>query len=365
MWERLASNGMTVGGAPSPSPCGRSGAALVAMGESLLLHGGMTDGQLPLSDSWLFAPNSKTWSKLVHSTKLEGVNDPDPTKCHHESHESLYKTLRDNDPFLFSDSKISKELPGPSARHGHSMVYVNNVVHLFGGEEPVECQYFGDTFVLKEGSTRWLRSAPLGDIPSPRAFHAAGVIDESKYFVFGGESGNFQLNNDFHLFTDTTFEWLPLRTVSLRPPPRKMCISAIYKPGRVVIIGGRGHDSYLNDMWVFDINRNAWAPIQPRTATLPPADELAGGFPIVCAHGLLIWISSSNKCARSHSTGRSQAWLFDFNSHSWSSQILPDPFPASRLQSSHTYDITSGTVHTFGGSRENRLLNDLWRWNPS
>lgn len=78
----------------------------------------------------------------------------------------------------------SKRVPG--GRSGHKMVYLNNLLWLFGGIDS-HGTYLNDIYTLNLVKWQWSSVPIAGKMPAPRAFHSMDVL-KSRIAVFGGYS---------------------------------------------------------------------------------------------------------------------------------------------------------------------------------
>jgi len=72
---------------------------------------------------------------------------------------------------------------------------------LFGGATCCDGPFriTGECFMFESNSTNWKEIHPSGrteDIPSPRAAHAASVIEKLQLVIFGGAVGHGKLADD-------------------------------------------------------------------------------------------------------------------------------------------------------------------------
>ncbi|KAK9868001.1 hypothetical protein WJX84_010049 [Apatococcus fuscideae] len=77
--------------------------------------------------------------------------------------------------------------PRPAARSAHTATCIREQwVVVFGGGSAAHC--FSDVWALDTQRLRWLELRVAGSSPSPRAGHAAGVLEDVWYMVGGGNN---------------------------------------------------------------------------------------------------------------------------------------------------------------------------------
>ena len=79
--------------------------------------------------------------------------------------------------------------PGPCGRRGHTLTPLDdNRLLLFGGT--TRTASFNDLYLFDAGKMRWLPVVGVtGDLPSPRAFHSAVIVNKV-LVVTGGTNGD-------------------------------------------------------------------------------------------------------------------------------------------------------------------------------
>lgn len=164
---------------------------------------------------------------------------------------------------------------GPAVRIDYSFVYepVGKQGILFGGYDGSTAQ--NTTWSLIPG-TGWSVLPTAGTPPSARSGHSA-VFLGTKMYVFGGQSMSAPPNNllndtyalDFSVVPPT---WTQLTTAGF-PPPGRLHHSAVADPGntQMVVFGGQDKASDLNDTWILSLSGTAtWIQITG-TSGIPPS----------------------------------------------------------------------------------------------
>jgi len=117
-------------------------------------------------------------------------------------------------------------------------------------------------------------------LPPPRS-GAASVVVRGKLFMFGGYGGGTGRLDDFYSFSFDSGTWEEVEVLSNeRPGCRENNGVVIGDSSRVYLFGGYNGTSWLNDLWMFDIDTQHWTCIQ-ESSDPQSADEtsLALGNP--------------------------------------------------------------------------------------
>ncbi|MDB6174824.1 MAG: hypothetical protein JWL59_4135 [Chthoniobacteraceae bacterium] len=171
--------------------------------------------------------------------------------------------------------------PRPSERSTPAVSAIGTQVYLFGGvfdnfSAGVDT-FYNDLFKFDALKDKWVKLRPNGPIPAARAFAASAAQEESgRFFVFGGSSYGPDFS-DFHAFDDLwvystgSNAWSQIHAINAGPSGRSR--PALWLVGSKMYVFGGITDSFatLNDLWVYNLNSNAW--------TLLIADGAAGSPP--------------------------------------------------------------------------------------
>ena len=285
-----------------PHPSARYGHDMAYSGEEnqILLFGGY-DGAYD-SETWLYDVRTNTWSQVLPS-------------------------------------------PAPSGRYFHKMTYDsgNNKVVLFGG-------YYrrSDTWVYDVDANSWNLRSP--DPHPPDLYQHALTYDSinAKVVLFGGRTrvGGWHPTNETWLYDVSENTWTK-REPATSPPPRRLHDLA-YDPvnNKVVLFGGYNESSYLNDTWVYDVDKNEWTEIN--TTSDPP---LKG-------YHSMVWDRDINRVVLYGGYPYdSKVWLFNTFTNTWTS-ISYGENPPVRYSSAMAHDIVSRKSVVFGGIWN--YMDDTW-----
>ncbi|XP_073515612.1 kelch domain-containing protein 1-like [Phyllobates terribilis] len=131
----------------------------------------------------------------------------------------------------------------PAARSGHSACLLDRELYIFAGwDTPV---IFNDLYVLDLGLMEFSRVEVEGSSPTPRSWHSAACVSNSRFLIHGGFDGNRTLN-DTYIFNTVTKTWTTLVHYSLLSSPRAGS-SMLSLPG----VKGDGEDSRPSELLIF------------------------------------------------------------------------------------------------------------------
>jgi protein phosphatase len=168
---------------------------------------------------------------------------------------------------LWSPLKAKGDLPPNRAAHAACCVQENKLV-IFGGAMAGGGSLAPDDLHMLEVSrtssdeAQWLKIMTEGVGPGKRYGHTM-VFSEPHLMVFGGNTGSESVNDVWILAIDKTpLTWVKVICSSPTAPPARVYHSAALcslgsAAGMVVIFGGRGHNGVaLNDTWGFRKHRD-------------------------------------------------------------------------------------------------------------
>src|SRR5437870_4037197 len=154
--------------------------------------------------------------------------------------------------------------PPPPGRAAASTVYsaIDNKLLLFCGHTGFT--NINDVWILSGanglgGTPSWAQLGPAGSLPTGRAGHTA-VYDSSssRMIVFGGNDISGVSFNDVWVLLNANGQgvgpvWSQLTPTGVPPAPRTLH-TAVYDlaTNRMIVFGGIGGFTVLNDVWVLD-----------------------------------------------------------------------------------------------------------------
>ncbi|KAJ1624041.1 hypothetical protein T492DRAFT_912080 [Pavlovales sp. CCMP2436] len=233
------------------TPIARMSAALSPVSLSavhtvgLLLFGG-DDGEVDLSDMWLFDTRTAAWTMLLP----------------HNVQQAADASVR------------------PDGRFGYSAIthISSSEVVIFGGvtDEAVDGGFFNDVLSFSVGTRQWTRHKCSGASPSPRYGHAACRVAESMY-VLGGIDSNTDSLKDLWEYAFDTRAWTQVVSSGGCLPYQRDGHSLVPLGNRLALFGGCDDvtGSYDPVLRCFDLQQRRWSGLaaaglaKPAGACLP------------------------------------------------------------------------------------------------
>ncbi|MDR2014094.1 MAG: hypothetical protein LBP99_00520, partial [Azoarcus sp.] len=123
--------------------------------------------------------------------------------------------------------------------------------------------------------------------------------------------------------------------------------------GQVVLFGGSGPTSLLNDTWTWD--GSTWTQQHPANSPSPRTDAMMA---YDAARGQVVLFGGFDGYS-DISGPLGDTWTWDGNT--WTQQFPADSPPA-RYWGTMAYDAARGQVVLFGGTGENSVMGDTWTW---
>ncbi|MGH3053789.1 MAG: Kelch repeat-containing protein, partial [Gaiellaceae bacterium] len=239
----------------------------------------------------------------------------------------------------------------PDPRSGHSAIYdpVRDRMLMFGGTryDSYGTYYYNDVWELSlAGTPAWNQLTPSGTAPGWRYGHSA-IYDPVRdrmvvfggYYVYGG-----WVNDLWSLSLAGAPQWDQLSPAGTPPAPRARH-GAIYDPvrDRMVVFGGYGGSSGLNDVWALPLaSTPTWAEITP-TGGPPGGDGGAAIYDPVRDRALVF--GGSNTLALS------DLWALPLSgAPAWSQLTHTNTPPQGRWGFASIYDSANDRMAVFGGS---------------
>ncbi|KAF8674725.1 Kelch motif [Rhizoctonia solani] len=202
-------------------------------------------------------------------------------------------------------------------------------------------------------------------LPSPRHDHAS-VLTEKWLFVWGGDTGLPQSDNNVYLLDITTYVWSRL---DLQPAPcprgsHPVCICQ----NQLVAFGGcDDHGRSLNDLWSLDLDS-----LTQKTAKWKEIKVSRGRSPFKRHDHAMVAYKNKLYEFGGYYDGDAifnDTWCFDMNTKTWTELDCTGPTPPR--QSGHAVALVGDVVYMFGGWPDHAELGNTWcfritekRWYP-
>ncbi|CAA0160706.1 unnamed protein product [Arabidopsis thaliana] len=158
-----------------------------------------------------------------------------------------------------------EDWPGPRCGHTLTAVFVNNShqLILFGGSTTAVANHNSSLPEISlDGVTnsvhsfdvltrKWTRLNPIGDVPSPRACHAAALYG-TLILIQGGIGPSGPSDGDVYMLDMTNNKWIKFLVGGETPSPRYGHVMDIAAQRWLVIFSGNNGNEILDDTWALD-----------------------------------------------------------------------------------------------------------------
>jgi hypothetical protein len=219
----------------------------------------------------------------VFFTQVKTVNAPESRDGHtcvyHDGKLVLYggcegseedKTLFSKVHVLDLDTRVWSEIQttglAPQGRDGHIAAQIDDVMVVYGGS--TSSGICSDIIGFHIPNGTWQTYIVEGDLPGYRESMGCTVIGSSIY-VFGGNisenAATDVYSNDLYRLDvkQQTVESQLLRPLTIQPSARVSCSLSAVTRQTIVMFGGEGAEGMLNDIWIFHIHLGIWSQIIP------------------------------------------------------------------------------------------------------
>lgn len=254
------------------------------------------NGAVPLNQTWELNDANSVWTQLAPRTapppRADAALTYDPLDqlfylfggWSQYPNGSVYR-LNDTWAYSLAFDRWTELFPpvAPSPRSDAAVAFgpAQNAILLFGGFSGTT--YLGDTWSYSPPQGTWTQRSPGATSPGPRADGRMNYDSATNQFVLFGGNDYSGPNLTFHHLNDTwTFQyggpdWSQILT--LRAPPARDYAVQAFDPasGWILLFGGFGNRTILNDLWAFDPGNSTWWPLLAPSAP-PPRYAGAGGF---------------------------------------------------------------------------------------
>lgn len=322
----------------------------------LIMFGGLSAAGEPLADTW-------AWDSQDNWAMLGPAHVPPSRRSHAMAWDAVRQRIvmfgGDHGDALLTDTWIwdgtdwsAHSSSAPPARRDHAMAFdaARGRLVLFGGDGGDAL--FADTW--EWDGTTWLRRTPTTIPPARSAHMMAYDAGRGRVVLFGGRDRS-QVFDDVWEWDGTNWQ----RVVYRSSPPARSRHAIAYDIARTAAVMFGGVDlrgARLNDTWIWD--GSDWRAAEPAVA--PPARaEHAMAFDPVRGRAVLFGGGSADRNAPDGVTRLADTWEWD--GATWIEQH-PATSPPPRRGHAMAYDAARGTTVLFGGEQRGALLGDQWTW---
>ena len=163
--------------------------------------------------------------------------------------------------FIISEPKSHKKgKGGPSKRWGHSAVWKDNSLLIYGGggRNPKNVKHWQCIYELDLLEWDWNKLESNNRAPAIRDSHSAVLLGNYMY-VYGGSDGVSKRNDEFYRFDLNSSTWEVINAEGDVPPGREGHIAHVLQGKYMVVYGGWGmNEELLTDTYCFDIEKKNW-----------------------------------------------------------------------------------------------------------
>ena len=248
-------------------------------------------------------------------------------------------------------SSIKTSAPKISLNLGTS-VELNDKMYIFGGlnEDNIELNTLWEYNVK---TNLWTELKPFGILPSPRTnkFCSIQTIN-NKIVIFGY---NFsKKRNDIWVYDPENNTWE--EKIQDKKPKKRFFFSSTVNDNKMYIYGGKFLD-FLNELWVYDLEKNSWTELKPNNEINKLPTKRYGQSMIVIKNKIIVFGGRFGNCLN-------DVWVYDLEKNSWELMKPSGNLPSKRF--GHSAQLINGKMVIFGGFSDDTVykkdcfLNDVW-----
>jgi hypothetical protein len=164
----------------------------------------------------------------------------------------------------------------PTPRYGAAVAPVADGGGFYISHGFTSAGRFDDTWMYDLQAGVWTEISSDDDRPEPRCLvRMASDPERERLLFFGGQSDDAPFLGDFWAFDTDDQSWTELDTDN---PSARNLYSLVRRPddGYLLLFGGASADGQLGDIWIFNVEDDEWSAevIDPDTSALvPPRDS--------------------------------------------------------------------------------------------
>ncbi len=218
----------------------------------------------------------------------------------------------------------------------------------------------GDLWSLDPATMEWTELIPENQGPNVLRSHC-GIYNpvDTTMVIFGGVTypGGY-ITDQLWILNLNTLIWEQIEPSGEWPPPTR-CNYATYRwnTHEMIMFGGRWHGERYNTTWILDLETYTWRNLVYENSPPLPRE----GAPI-----LIIQDSPKMMVYGGYNPGTSyldELWVLDLDQRTWTEYYPDPPHPTARGYCPLLYDKRNNRALFFGGfsSYPGPGLNDLWQ----
>ena len=176
----------------------------------------------------------------------------------------FFKDVNVFDPALGTWEALPPTGGAAPTRSYHTCTHYRGELLVWGGvvpqPDPTPDESTNELHVFAVAERNWYVPIVSGELPKPRSGHSATVMGQ-QLVIFGGWDQPAVFNDAFALDL-ATMEFSKLELQGTAPSPRSWHCAVRLDDTRVLIHGGYDGDEALNDAFVLDLGRQAWRTVK-------------------------------------------------------------------------------------------------------
>eukprot|EP00002_Diphylleia_rotans_P019933 TRINITY_DN3855_c0_g1_i2.p2 TRINITY_DN3855_c0_g1~~TRINITY_DN3855_c0_g1_i2.p2 ORF type:complete len:1720 (-),score=293.72 TRINITY_DN3855_c0_g1_i2:217-5376(-) len=253
------------------TPIQRAGSSVMKINQrEFVVFGGWTmhSEQVLLNDLWLFSFESKTWKRLRRESPYSDVPSPraEAPIAYQDRRIYIvggrtYSDFMDNKLWIFSLVRLTWDYVElndfgrnnrPAGRFGLSFQQLGGRLLMFHGQASTAvrgAERYSTISAINLEDEKTLSWKPLGKIPTSRMYAYSSAVDESRVFVFGGQSFDGRKLDDGWVLDLDNMKWEALDTGTM-PKVKADQGSATMYGNNTILHGGFGDSGRVKDNWM-------------------------------------------------------------------------------------------------------------------
>ena len=288
--------------------------------DKIFIFGGHSTPQIRLNDTWFLHTSNQTFAwKRAEGDEAQTPRNQDSPSGAPGPRANSSATIIDNKVYVFGGhggvnysrvafndlysfdldthqwEKIEFANNAPEPRGGHTMFSIDRKIYIYGGWNSEN--QFTNTISFNLDTSEWYDPDIYNE--APRWNHSAIMVEAIpswKYFIFGGETGDFPEGGPRHFgnFTNSacyldieTMRWTTImpedgdhHTKPYQPQPREYAAMAYdHKDSRLLVFGG-WNNGWLNDLHALNVSKIV-GPSYAVTDVIPNLGQLSGSVPVI------------------------------------------------------------------------------------
>ena len=210
-------------------------------------------------------------------------------------------------------------------------------------------------WIFNVSLSQWSQITTIGDIPSARSNSTLHYdASRKRLILFGGsEDCDREKFNGIHVLDWEANSWRELELPALsRLPPKRTDHTSQFVKDYLIVFGGEGYLE-LDDLWIFDFNRESWTEVKCSSSEKPSPRRFHSSA-VVNNRMYVIGGCYEKKIVQDpvYSLDLSQFLLTqDYDSLKWRKEQFNDISLLSRYD--HSSTEYEGKIYVFAGRRKN------------